>query len=106
MGTIAFEGEAPFSLPVAQGAIAVERDGIVEVIFYVAGRPVLGCSLPGPRPVAHRRAQGGMVKCPAGRGTISGAAKRSRSRVPDLTRSAGINLNERLLLRGRKDRLR
>jgi hypothetical protein len=26
-------------------------------------------------------------------------------RVPDLTRSAGININERLLLRGRKDRL-
>ncbi len=25
--------------------------------------------------------------------------------VPDLTRSAGININERLLLRGRKDRL-
>jgi len=25
--------------------------------------------------------------------------------VPNLTRSAGININERLLLRGRKDRL-
>jgi hypothetical protein len=69
------------------------------------GRPVLGCSLPGPRPVAHRRAQGGMVKCLAGRSPISGAAKRSRLPVPDLTRSAGININERLLLRGRKDRL-
>ena len=29
----------------------------------------------------------------------------SRLPVPDLTRSAGININERRLLRGRKDRL-
>jgi len=44
-------------------------------------------------------------KCPAGRSAISGAAKWSRLPVRDLTRSAGININERLLLRGRKDRL-
>jgi hypothetical protein len=47
MGTIAFEGEAPFSLPLAQGAVAVERDGTVEVIFYVAA-PAQG---PVPVPV-------------------------------------------------------
>jgi hypothetical protein len=55
MGTIAIEGEAPFSLPLAQGAVAVERDGIVEVIFYVAA------PAQGPVPVPVQIAMAGAV---------------------------------------------
>jgi hypothetical protein len=35
MTPLIFQGEAPFSLPVAQGGVAVERDGIVAMTLYV-----------------------------------------------------------------------
>jgi hypothetical protein len=35
MNLIKFEGEGPYALPVAQGAIAVERGGIVFATFSV-----------------------------------------------------------------------
>jgi hypothetical protein len=46
MTPVEFEGDAPFALPVAQGAVAVERDGIVAMTLYL--------SVPGhgPMPVA------------------------------------------------------
>jgi hypothetical protein len=36
MTPVIFEGAAPFALPVAQGALAVERDGIVAMTLYVS----------------------------------------------------------------------
>jgi hypothetical protein len=46
-GTIAFEGEAPFFVASSARRRAAERDGIIEVIFYVAA-PAQG---PEPVPV-------------------------------------------------------
>jgi hypothetical protein len=46
MTPVTFAGEAPFSLPVAQGAAAVERDGIVTMTLYVIA------PFHGPVPVA------------------------------------------------------
>lgn len=46
MRLVTFEGDAPFALPAAQGAVAVERDGIVAMTLYVSV-PALG-----PTPIA------------------------------------------------------
>jgi hypothetical protein len=52
----------------------------------LCGPPVLGCSLPGPRPVAHTAGSGWHGECRAGRGATGGAAKRSHSPEPSAAR--------------------
>jgi hypothetical protein len=49
-------------------------------------RPVLDCSSPGPRPVAHTAGSWWHGEVPAARGAISGAAKRSHSPEPSAAR--------------------
>jgi hypothetical protein len=74
MTPVTLEGEPPFSLPVAQGAIATERDGLVWATFSVLA------SSQGPMPIQVEIGMTGTTADLLGQMLLSAAADAAKAR--------------------------